>query len=57
MRRLRWSSSLAGAGRKATPRRASGMSAMMIRALKMTAERIALWGVDRPMMLSALSSG
>ena len=30
---------------------------MMIRALKMTADRIALCGVDRPMTFSAFSSG
>src|ERR1041385_5501279 len=33
------------------------MSAMMIKALKITAERIADCGVRRPMMLSALSTG
>lgn len=40
-----------------TPLSASGISAMMISALKTIAERIALCGVDRPMMLRAPSCG
>src|SRR5664280_1505019 len=44
-------------GRYSTPRNASGMSATMMSALKMTAERMALWGVARRMMFSACSSG
>ena len=40
-----------------TPRSASGISAMMISALKMTAERIADCGVFRSMMLSAFNTG
>ena len=35
-----------------TPRSASGTSAMMISALKITAARTALWGECSPMMLS-----
>ena len=39
------------------PCSASGISAMMISALKMTADRIALCGVASPMTLSACSCG
>jgi hypothetical protein len=42
---------------KLTPRRDSGMSAGMMRALKMTAERMALCAVERPMMSSWSSAG
>ena len=41
----------------ATPRKASGISAMMISALKMIADRMALCGLDRFMTLSTLSCG
>ena len=40
-----------------TPRSASGISAMMISALKITAESIADSGVFRCMMFSAFSTG
>ncbi len=40
-----------------TPRRASGMSAMMIRALKITAERMALSGLASRMRLSLSRTG
>ena len=43
--------------RNDTPRSASGTSAMMISALKITADRIALCGECSRMMLSAPSSG
>ena len=46
----------APSGRYSTPRSASGTSAMMTSALKMTAERIALCGVASRMTLSACSS-
>ena len=49
--------SAAGAARYATPRRDSGTRAMMISALKITAERIALSGVANRMTLSCPSSG
>ena len=45
------------AGRYETPRKASGISAMMMSALKITAERIALCGVARCMMFNAFISG
>ena len=41
----------------ARPCSASGISAMMMSALKMIADRIALSGVASPMMLSAPSCG
>src|SRR5215510_6746932 len=44
-------------GRYFTPRSASGISAMMISALKITADRIADCGVARCMMFSAFSTG
>ena len=44
-------------GRYRTPRSARGTSAMMISALKMTADRIALWGVASPMTFRALRTG
>ncbi len=44
-------------GRYCTPRNASGISAMMISALKMIADRIALSGLCRRMMLSTPSCG
>jgi hypothetical protein len=44
-------------GRNLTPCSAKGMSAMMIKALKITADRMALCGVARCMTFSAASSG
>src|SRR6476619_2298107 len=55
MPRLRRRRAVAPIARNLTPLRASGISAMMIRALKMIAEMIALFGVPRCMMLSAFS--
>ncbi len=57
MSRLRRRMAAAPSGRNFTPRRASGISATMTRALKMTAERIAERGESRPMTLRASSSG
>ena len=48
MSRLRRSSAAAPIGAVGTPRSASGISATMISALKMTADRIALCGVCEP---------
>ena len=45
------------AGRILSPRSASGISAMMISALKITADSTALAGECRRMMLSASSCG
>src|SRR5689334_4243158 len=55
--RLRRNNAAALMGRYFTPRSASGINAMMIKALKITAERIADCGVRNPMMLSVLSTG
>src|SRR6266496_4620503 len=44
-------------GRYLTPRRAKGISAMIIRALKITADKIADCGVARRMMLMTFSCG
>ena len=55
MSRLRRNSAAALMARDATPRNASGISTMMINALKMIAERIALCGLVRFMTLSASS--
>src|ERR1035437_8627912 len=44
-------------GRYFTPRSASGISAMMMMALKITADRMADPGVRKCMMLSAFSTG
>src|SRR5262245_25576965 len=55
--RLRRSSGPAPIARKATPFSASGISATMISALKMMADRIALCGVAKFMMLSDCSCG
>jgi hypothetical protein len=40
-----------------TPRSASGINTMMISALKITADRMALFGVARRMMFSLSSTG
>src|SRR5215831_16856805 len=55
MSRFRRSSAVAPIARYLTPLRASGTSAGMISALKMTADRIALFGSPRRMTLSASS--
>ena len=55
MSRLRRRSAVAPIARYLTPLSASGTSAGMIRALKMIAETIALFGSPRCMMLSAFS--
>ena len=44
-------------GRYCTPRNANGMSKIIISALKITAERIALWGDARCMMFNGAISG
>src|SRR2546430_12196331 len=57
MSKFRRSSAAAPAGRYLTPRSAKGISAMMISALKTTAERIADCGVASLMTFSTLSCG
>src|SRR5215468_3663691 len=57
MKRLRRRMTAAAAGRYVTPRNASGISAMMINALKITLARIADCGECSRMMLSARSTG
>src|SRR5437016_6306988 len=57
MQRFLRSRAAAPIGRYFTPRRARGMSAMMISALKITAERIADCGVCKCMMFSAFRTG
>ena len=53
----RFNSFAADDGRYRTPRMASGISAMMISALKMTADRMAEVGEDSRMMFSAPRPG
>lgn len=55
MRRFLRSNALAPIGLYSTPLRANGIRIGMIIALNMMAERIALSGLCRPMMLSAPS--
>jgi hypothetical protein len=57
MVRFRRSRRSALTGRYRTPFRDSGTRAMMISALKITADRIAESGEDRPMMLSLSRPG
>src|SRR5215472_1636061 len=57
IKRLRRSSASALMGLYLTPRRASGISTIMISALKITADKTADCGVARRMMLRVLSTG
>ncbi|MOA09378.1 hypothetical protein D3C78_1292010 [compost metagenome] len=57
MTRLRDSSAPAPIGRYLTPFSDRGISAMMMSALKMMADRMALWGVESPITFRTPSCG
>src|SRR5487761_1998204 len=57
MIRLRRRIAAAPLARKRTPRNASGIKATMMSALKMTADKIAEWGLARCITFSARSGG